>query len=108
MKLYMPGEKGKAICEEGGRVSTTWRYRDVPFSDEPGVARKILAGVCDHCGKVVSIPPQSTPSIDPPRVGKTREMPEELAAEFRNAVDGYMKEGEGRPRRKRLGIRKAR
>lgn len=45
---------------------------------------------------------------DPHRVGKTREMPEELAAEFRNAVDGYMKEGEGRPRRKRLGTRKAR
>jgi len=59
----MPGEKGKAICESDGRVSTTFRYRDVPFSDGSGIAKKILVGVCDRCGKVVAIPPQSTPSI---------------------------------------------
>jgi len=63
MKLYLEGEKGKALCETDGRVSTTFRYRDVPFSDGSGVAQRILAGVCDRCGKVVSIPSQSTQSI---------------------------------------------
>jgi hypothetical protein len=63
MKFHMPGEKGKAICESEGRVSTTYCYRDVPFSDGSGVAKKILVGVCDRCGRVVAIPPQSTPSI---------------------------------------------
>jgi len=61
VKLYLEGEKGKALCETDGRVFTTFRYRDVPFSDGSGVARRVLAGVCDSCGKVVSILPQSTP-----------------------------------------------
>jgi prevent-host-death family protein len=30
---------------------------------------------------------------DPRRVGKTREMPEELAAEFSSAVDAYVTDG---------------
>lgn len=63
MKLHYAGEKGRAICEADGQVSTTFAYRDVPFSDGVGIARKILVGVCDRCGEVVSIPPQSTPAI---------------------------------------------
>ena len=39
MKLYMPGEKGKAICEEGGRVGRRLldELRDQP-RPSPGVA----------------------------------------------------------------------
>ncbi len=69
MTLHLPGGKGTAICERDGRVSTTFRYRDVPFGDGSGVARKILAGCCDRCGEVVSIPPQSMPSIKAARAG---------------------------------------
>lgn len=87
MKLYMPGEKGRALCEQGGRVSTTWRYRDVPFSDGSGVARKILAGVCDHCGKVVSLPPQSTPSIRAARRGAQVSIEAILPAVYLDALD---------------------
>ena len=87
MKLYMPGEKGKAICEQDGQVSTTWRYRDVSFSDSSGVARKILAGVCDHCGKVVSIPPQSTPSIRAARKGAQVSIEAILPAVYLDALD---------------------
>jgi len=63
MKLYHSGEKGKAICDVNGQVSTTFKYRDVPFSDGVGLAKHILVGVCDQCGKTLSIPPQSTPAI---------------------------------------------
>jgi hypothetical protein len=63
MKLHYPGEKGRAVCETDGLASTTFAYRDVPFSDGSGVVRQILVGVCDRCNEVVSIPPQSTPAI---------------------------------------------
>lgn len=63
VKVYRVGEKGRALCESDGRVFTTYRYRNVLFSDGTGVARKILAGVCDRCGEVVSISAQSAPSI---------------------------------------------
>jgi hypothetical protein len=33
MKLHYPGEKGRAVCETDGLASTTFAYRDVPFSD---------------------------------------------------------------------------
>ncbi|MGQ0583040.1 MAG: hypothetical protein ACT4O6_13975 [Reyranella sp.] len=87
MKLHMPGEKGKAICESDGRVSTTFRYRDVPFSDGSGVARKILAGVCDRCGKVVSIPPQSMPSIRAARRNAQVSIEAVLPAVYLDALD---------------------
>ncbi|MDI1266366.1 MAG: hypothetical protein PS018_24235 [bacterium] len=87
MKLYRPGEKGHALCETDGRVSTTFRYRDVPFSDGSGVARRILAGVCDRCGKVVSIPPQSTPSIKAARRNAQVPIEAVLPAVYLDALD---------------------
>jgi len=64
MKFYHQGDKSKAICGSCGRLaSTTFTYRDVPFDDGSGLVKDILAGVCDTCGEVVSIPPQSTPAI---------------------------------------------
>lgn len=64
MKLYSPGDKSRAICEDCGKlVTTTFGYRDVPFSDGKGLARNILAAACDDCGVVVAVPAQSTPAI---------------------------------------------
>jgi hypothetical protein len=63
MKLFTSGEKGRALCDRDGLVSTTYRYRDVPFSDGQGQVRDILVGVCDRCDRVLAIPPQSTPAI---------------------------------------------
>ena len=64
MKLYQPGDTSKAICPHCGKlVSTTFTYRDVPFDDGNGVAKGILAAVCDECQAVISIPAQSTPAL---------------------------------------------
>ncbi len=63
MKFYKENDKSKAICNKCGLVSTTFKVRDVPFSTKNGYARGILAGVCDKCGEVVSVPQQSTPRI---------------------------------------------
>jgi hypothetical protein len=64
MKLYHPGDKSLAVCEDcKALVTTTFGYHDVPFSDGKGTAKGILAASCDACGKVVSIPAQSTPAI---------------------------------------------
>ena len=64
MKIFLDGDKGKAICDRcGGIVDTTFQRRDVPFSDGSGLVRNLLVGVCDSCDAVVSIPAQSTPAI---------------------------------------------
>jgi len=64
MKVFLEGDKGKAICERcAAVVPTTFVRRDVPFSDGSGVAKNILAAACDVCGDVVAIPAQSTPAI---------------------------------------------
>lgn len=57
------GDKGKAFCESCGPVSITYRLKDVPFSDNSGTVEDVLAGVCDVCGQVVSIPRQETEKI---------------------------------------------
>jgi hypothetical protein len=64
MKIFLQGEKGKAICYHCEKlVATTYQYRDVPFSDGIGIAKKILSGVCDICDNIVSIPASSTLQI---------------------------------------------
>jgi hypothetical protein len=64
MKHWKEGEKGRAVCERCATVVvTTFKVRDVPFSDGSGVVKDILACVCDNCSEVVGIPAQSTPAI---------------------------------------------
>jgi len=63
MKIVRENDRGKALCDKCGLVTTTFKLRDVPFDDDSGIAKKILAGVCDKCHAVVSIPHQSTPQI---------------------------------------------
>jgi hypothetical protein len=87
MKLHLPGEKGTAICEADGQVSTTFAYRDVPFSDGSGVAKQILVGVCDRCGEVVAIPPQSTPAIKAAREKAGVSVEAVLPAVYLDALD---------------------
>ncbi len=63
-KFYGPGDKSQAICDNcEDLVSTTFAYRSVPFDDSSGSVDNILVAVCDQCGTVLSVPPQSTPAI---------------------------------------------
>jgi hypothetical protein len=93
MKLYISGDRGKAICERCKDViSTTFKYRDVPFSgnpssDSPSMAKDILVATCDHCDAVVAIPPQSTPSIKAAREIATKSIEVRLPAPYVELLD---------------------
>lgn len=64
MFIYKAGETSKGMCERcDALVPTTFAYRDVPFDDGTGLVKDILCAVCDRCGRVVAVPPQSTPAI---------------------------------------------
>jgi len=87
MKLHYAGEKGRAVCERDGLTATTFAYRDVPFSDSAGVVKDILVSVCDKCGEVVGIPPQSTPAIKARRELATRSIEANLPAAYFDALN---------------------
>ena len=63
MRRYEPGDRSCAICATCGLVGTTFSIRDVPLDDGSATVRDLLVGVCDTCGEVVSIPPQSVEAI---------------------------------------------
>lgn len=63
MKTFSPGDTQPGLCHKDGRVTITFRHRDVPFRDGHGKVEGILVGVCDCCGDAVLIPAQSTPAI---------------------------------------------
>jgi hypothetical protein len=63
MKNYREADKGRAMCENDGLVTTTFAFRDVPFRDGSGTVNGILVAVCDKCGEVVAVPPQAMPAI---------------------------------------------
>lgn len=64
MKKYTEGDKSQAICDHCGKVvPTTFTYRDVLFNETMGKVKNLLVAVCDICGAVVSIPPESEPRI---------------------------------------------
>ncbi|CAA7617203.1 conserved hypothetical protein [Magnetospirillum sp. LM-5] len=86
-RLYSPGESGRAICDQCGIVSTTYQYRDVPFSDGRGLVKDILVGVCNCCGAVVAIPPQSTPAIKAQREKSEKPIEAVLPAIYVDALD---------------------
>ena len=87
MNLYAPGDKGRAICHECGLVTTTFAYKDVPFSDGSGLVKDILVAVCDQCASVVAIPPQSTPAIKAEREKATVSLEAVLPAVYLEALD---------------------
>ncbi|GAB2178642.1 hypothetical protein [Dongia sp. agr-C8] len=87
MKLIIEGHQEQAICGRDGAVGITYRRRDVPFSDGHGSAKDILVGVCDVCGDVVAIPPQSTPAIRAAREVATEAIEANLPAAYLDALD---------------------
>ncbi|SHN44914.1 hypothetical protein SAMN05192549_1305 [Duganella sacchari] len=87
-RFLLEGHKGKAICEKCANIcSTTYRYRDVPFSDGKGLASGILVGVCDTCNTVLSIPAQSTPKIKRDRNIATQSIEAVLPAPYLDILD---------------------
>ncbi len=64
MNILKVDDKGKAACDDcKAFVKTTYLLRDVPFSDQSGVVKNVLVGVCNQCNSVVSLPHQSTPLV---------------------------------------------
>lgn len=87
MKLYVEGEKGRAVCGRDGLSSMTFSRRDVPFSDGGGQAKDILVGVCDKCGEVIAITPQSKPAIRAAREKAVLPIEANLPAVYLDALD---------------------
>ncbi len=44
-------------------VDITYMHRDVPFSDDSGVVKDVLVGVCTICDNVCALPATSTPKV---------------------------------------------
>ena len=88
MKLLREGDQERAVCFRCGAVTpTTYRRRDVPFSDGSGIATNILVGTCDVCDAVIAIPPQSTPAIAASRKEQARPIEAQLPAVCVDALD---------------------
>ncbi len=87
MKLLFAGDKGKAICEHCGPVTTTYHYRDVPLSESGKVVKDILVGECDKCHSVASIPAQSTPAIKAEREKASKSIEAVLPAPYLEVLD---------------------
>jgi hypothetical protein len=87
MRLLTQGERGKAICEHCGPVTTTYMYKDVPLLETGKLVKDILVGVCDTCNEVASIPAQSTPAIKREREKATRPIEALLPAPYIEVLD---------------------
>ncbi|ROL83445.1 hypothetical protein BLX41_00530 [Pseudomonas protegens] len=91
MKLFLQGDRGKALCEHCQQiVDITYLRRDVPFSDGHGLARGILVGVCEQCATTVAIPPQSTPAIKEARSQQLSSIEARLPAVYLDVLDAAM------------------
>lgn len=87
MKLFHQGDTERALCDVDGSVTLTYAYRDVPFADGKGMARNVLVGVCDVCGEVLLVPPQSVPAIAMSRQRSTGPLEASLPASCVDALD---------------------
>lgn len=64
MKILKVGDTRKVACNHCQSFEySTFKLRNVPFSDGSGSVNNVLAGVCDKCDTVTVIPSQSTPAI---------------------------------------------
>lgn len=61
MAFLKENDRSRALCEHCGLVSTTFLHRLVTMGHAGAI--HVLAGVCDNCARVVSIPAQSKPAI---------------------------------------------
>ena len=65
MKIFKVGDRIQAICSQcGGLETAEFTLRDVPFSDNAGVAKNILVGACLRCDEVIVLPQQSAPAVN--------------------------------------------
>ena len=88
MKLLQENDNGKAICNHCNEVvTTTYKRRDVPFSDGQGMTNSILVGVCDKCDQVVAVPAQSTPAIKEARQAPQKSLEARLPAIYLDTLD---------------------
>jgi hypothetical protein len=63
MRILQEGEKSKAICNSCEELrGITYVYKDYTLKSGLKVPN-VLQGICDDCGKAVTIPSQSTPKI---------------------------------------------
>lgn len=63
MRILQEGEKSKAICNSCEDLrGITYLYRDYTLKNGTKVPN-VLQGICDICGKAITIPAQSTPKI---------------------------------------------
>lgn len=63
MKIVKEGDKRQVVCPSCGLSNATYLLRDIDFSDGSGTVKNVLAGVCDVCSEIVSIPKQSTATV---------------------------------------------
>ncbi len=64
MKILKVGDTKKAICTQCQSLQkVTFQLRDIPFSDNSGVVKNVLVGICDHCDSIAILPHQSTPAV---------------------------------------------
>ena len=65
MRILKVGDCQKAACANCQSFQNmTFALRDVPFSDDSGVVKNVLVGVCDTCDHVGILPHQSTPAVE--------------------------------------------
>ena len=88
MKLYEEGDRSRAVCHHCKQlVGTTFARRTVPFSDGHGEVKNILAGVCNICDHVVTVPAQSTPAIREARQKEVKPIEAQLPAIYLDVLD---------------------
>lgn len=88
MQLFQENDKSKAICEHCKKtVITTFKRKDVPFSDGKGIVHNILVSNCDICDRVVGIPAQSTPAVHEARKKEVRSLEANLPAIYIDVLD---------------------
>ncbi len=88
MRIFKEGDHSKALCDPCKEVvTTTFARRDVRFSDGSGVVKNLLVGVCDECGKTVTIPAQSTPAIARARKAAPESIEANLPAIYVDVLD---------------------
>lgn len=87
MKIYFPGDRGKAVCACCGLVETSFQYRDVLLKQSQRTVKNILVGVCDQCGATVSTPAQSTPAIRETRENASESIEAQLPSTYLEVLD---------------------
>lgn len=64
MNILKVGDTKKAACNTCESFQdVTFQLRDTPFSDDSGIVKNVLVGVCNACDSVAVLPHQSTPAV---------------------------------------------